>query len=76
MSRPLQNLGLFLAAALMISAAFPNSAEAHRRRHVVHATPVYATDFWGRCYIRRYSVWWLQMCPAERLAFARYGVVR
>jgi hypothetical protein len=72
----MSRLWLLLAAALVISAAMPTSAEARHRRYAVHAGPVYATDFWGRCYVRRYSVWWLQMCPAQRLAVARGYVIR
>ena len=72
----MSRLWLFLAAALMISAALPSTAEARHRRYTVHAGPVYATDYWGRCYVRRYTVWWLQMCPDQRVAFARYGVIR
>jgi hypothetical protein len=72
----MSRLWLFLAAALVIYTAFPNSAEARHRRYTVHAAPVYATDFWSRCYVRRYSVWWLQMCPAQRMAIARGYAVR
>lgn len=72
----MSRLWLFLAAALVIYTAFPNSAEARHRRYAVHATPVYTTDFWGRCFVHRYGVWWLQMCPAQRVAFSRGYIIR
>jgi hypothetical protein len=62
---------VLLAASLFILTAFSESADARHRRYTVHAAPAYATDFWGRCFVRRYSVWWLQMCPSQRLAYAR-----
>jgi len=67
---------LLLIAAVLIFTGLTGNADARQRsRYVVHAAPAYATDFWGRCFVRRYSVWWLQMCPAQRLAVAR-GYVR
>ena len=71
-TRLASKLCLLLAAAILFLTALSDTADArYRKRYVVRASPVYATDFWGHCFVNRYYVWWLQMCPAQRMAYTQ-----